>query len=163
MAKAQYDTEQFVKDVITVFKANLNTEITALNTEKADFDIEQINADAWFFETFGQDALSYNQCVVYGFDDVPEVDEPQEDVFNREVALFIEVVMPDSGELTAENFVYQLLRYARALETVARKNFDAYQGRTRTKVTALQPLTFQRGGKTVRAAGIRLTASMTSF
>lgn len=158
---ARYDTESMMRDLIAKFQANLNTEIGLINTEKADFTIPTINADAWYLNQLPR-TFSYKQFVVWGIEEQPVTDtQPGNRISNFK--FFFEVVLTDDGAKESEALVWKLLRYTRALEEVARKNFDMFQGRAKAKTQALSPTTFAINGKLYRAAGIRIEASLNAF
>jgi len=45
---AKYDIESFVNDIVSVLKADLPAKISAINTEKGDFNITSISNDDYF-------------------------------------------------------------------------------------------------------------------
>ena len=160
---AIYDTEQLVRDLVTLYKSKLGAEITAINTEKNDFTIPNINANAWYFQNMNNEAFSYKRFIVYGLDQTPSAVQSQENNVIDNIEIFIEVVIPDSGEITEESIVYQLLRYSRALRQVGFKNFVSFQSEVKLTVSALTPTSFSFEGNMFRAAGISITAAKTAY
>jgi len=158
-----YDTETFLRDLETVYKANLNTRIAAINAEKADFNINNINANAWYFQNMNSDIFSYDEFIVWGLSKPPDVEVFQNDNYLKIVKVFIEVVIPDAGETSTENIIWKLLRYTRALEEVAFKNFDKFQGVAKTSVESLLPTSFELDGKMFRSSGISISAAMSAY
>jgi len=161
---ALFDTEQVLKNSIAVVKLVLNTDITTINNEKADFTIPSINAAAYYFGQIPKGAFNYNPFVVYGFLDNPSLEATQTDNHIKVIQMYFEVVLVDGGNKDDENIIYRLLRYARALENVFNKNhFKIMEGYGNIQVTNLAPTTlFSLDGKVVRSAGVSVTARITS-
>ncbi len=61
-----------------------------------------------------------------------------------------------------ENVFYRLLRYQRALESVAHKNFNKIWSGVKIKVDSLTPSSFDLDGKTFRTSGILISAALTA-
>lgn len=161
---ARYDTEAFLKQLENVYQTNLNNEITLIDTEKSDFVLDKIDANAWYFQNLNNEVFSYDRFIVWGLENSPEVTSQQSDNFIKNIKVFIELAMQDGGEVADENIVWQLLRYTRALESVAFKNFDKFQSRgAKIQVESLVPTSFSLDGKLFRSAGVNISASLTAF
>lgn len=161
MGSVKYDVEQLIRDLETMFKANLNTKIGDINTQKGDFNISTVNESAWFFQHIPQ-VWNYPVFVIYGFQDI-DSNQPQEDNMVQVAESFFEVVIPDSNKASSEAQVYQLLRYARALREVAHENFDSLRGYAKLTVTSLTPTAIELpNGKSLKASGIRISASISA-
>lgn|SRR4030043_547671 len=160
-----YDLETFLKEFESVFKTNLNTKIIALNTEKGDFTIEQINDNAWYFGNINSSVFSYPQFAVWGIDNTSRerVESQQFDNFIKTIQVYIEIVIADTGELDTPNMMWRMLRYTRCLESIAFQNFDKFQGKAKMTIENLLPTSFEIDGKIFRSAGISLTARMTAY
>lgn len=159
---AKYDTEQFLKDLVTLYKANLNTQITALNTEKGDFDIDTIESDAWYFQNLNDNVFNNTVFIAYGLEANAKVSEPQSTNYVKEISVFIEACMADNGDTSSENVMWQLLRYTRALEEVAFKNYQKIDSRVKIRVKNLEPTSFLLDGRLFRSAGINISAALTA-
>lgn len=161
MASVKYDVEQMIRDLATMFQANLNTKIDEINTAKGDFSISTINASAWFFQHIPS-TWNYPVFVIYGFDNI-DATEVQEDNMVQEVTSFFEVVIPDSNETESDAQIYKLLRYARALREVANENYDSLRGYSKIKVASLTPTAIELpNGKSLKASGVRISASISA-
>ena len=158
---ALFDTEDLIKKVRDVYKANLNAEIAIIDTEKADFTTPAISTDAWFLQNLPEGVYNYSEFVVYGLEKV-DYDEPQLDNNIKNVTIFIEVVITDDGTDDAENAFWKHMRYIRALQQVAFKNFDKYRGIAKVKVDELEPTGFSLDGKIFRTAGIKISGIMSA-
>ena len=159
---SRYDTESMLRDIETKFKANLNSEIAIINAEKGDFTIPDIvTPDAWYLQYLPR-TFSYKNFLMWGIESSTITDsQPGNRISTHK--FFLEVVVSDGGEKQTDAILYSLLRYTRALEEVARKNSDMFQGRAKAKVEALTPTSFPINGKLYRSAGIRIEASLNAF
>lgn len=158
-----FDTEQVLKNCFLKVKEKLNAEIAAINTEKGDFEIAPINDAAYYFAQIPK-AFNYNPFVVYGFDNPPAIDAAQADNHIKPITMYFEIVLVDGGSKEDQNIIYKLLRYSRALENVFNKNHSKImEGFGNIQITGLVPTTlFSMEGKTVRSAGVSVTARITS-
>ena len=159
---AIYDTEQFLRDLETVMKANLNTKITAINTEKGDFEIANINDGAWYFQNLNSEVFSYAQFIAWGLGNSPDSQGEQNDNYMERIRVMYEVCLADEGERSSRGINYKLLRYQRAMKEVVLENFDSYRGHTKTLITSLTPTSFTLDGKLFRSAGIQIQAALTA-
>lgn len=162
----KYDAELFLEDIEKVFKSKLNNQIALINDEKQNrspglngkFDISPINDDAWYFNHI-PNVWSYPQFIVWGLQDV-SFQRPQSDASIEKFIAFIEVAITDDGSVPNEQFIYKLLRYSRALQDVANKNFDSIRGYGKLQVEGLSPALVSISDKTLRISGITITASI---
>jgi len=161
---AIYDVEQFLRDIETLYKAKLNDEIAVINAEKTDFTLSDISDNAWYFQELAKQAFSYKNFVVYGILDDPRTLDTMSDNYIREVKVFLEVVIPVDGGKKTEAEIYKLLRYSRALESVALKNYDRLSRRvTRLKFETLKPNMIDIDDRLrIRSAGIVISAALTA-
>jgi len=156
-----YDLEQLVRDLETLFKAQLNTEISIVNADKADFALPLIKENAWYMNHIPK-VWNHSEWIVWGMSNAPETTDRQQDNRMREARIFFEVLIPDRGNNTEPNF-YKILRYSRALEAVANKNFDKVgRGIVKLQVDQSVPVGFQVEGisKPIISGGIIVKANM---
>jgi hypothetical protein len=160
---ARYDTEVLLKTALSTVQSLMNSEITALNTEKADFEVASVNASAYYFGSLPK-VWNHNPMIVYGIDSQPTLEAVQDDNAVKPVILYFEVVLVDGGSKEDENIIYKLLRYSRVLEDIFQKNSGKImQGYGTLKVTGLAPTSlFSADGKLVRSAGVTVTARITA-
>lgn len=157
---AIFDTEALLRATQVVMKAKLAAELTIIDTEKADFAMDAIVDDAWYFQNLSDEAFSYANFVVWGMYDNPEQTDSQNNNAIKQVKMFFEVCMPDEAGPINENVFYKLLRYTRALESVIDKNYDKIRSGLKLQVDSLSPTSFNLSGKTFRSAGILITANI---
>lgn len=155
MADQKFDTETFLKSAVSLLKANLNSKITAINTAKGDFNLEAINADAWFFNLIPK-RFSRDVFVIYGI-----LEEGSADVIDttslRKIVLQFEVGLNDKNWKDSEAAVYRLLRYRRALEETVSDNFRKFGNGKKVKVDALTPASVIFKGTRLEFAGINIS------
>ena len=106
------DIEDLLRSLKTYLKANLNTEIGLVNTEKTDFDIPTLPADDLHYWIAGEmgDLPNRDFCIVGLIDNVPS--EANYDDIRYEIPIDIRVVFAQSNHDTD---YFKALRYARAL------------------------------------------------
>lgn len=155
-----FDTEDLLRSTGTLMKAKLNDALLVVDTDKGDYALDPINADAWYFQNLDEEVWSYSSFIVWGMYDNPTQTENQSNNAIKTTQMFFEVCLPDDGGALEENVFYKLLRYTRALESVVDKNYDKIRSGLKVQVSSLSPTSFDLGGKTFRSAGILITAAM---
>jgi len=160
MSSNTYDIEDFLRDTEALYRAEINTQITALNTEKSgdtpSFTIDALNADA-FYHAHIPRQWSYPTFMIFGVLGTSPIEFNEVDSIRR-VNLFFEVVIVDEGDLDDRGIQYKLLRYMRACERVIQQNFKKapYHGIVKVKVSSLTPATFGTENKIFRSAGVEI-------
>lgn len=159
---AIYDTENLLKATAAKMKEQLNAELAIIDAEKADYTLDAINTNAWYFQNLDSEVFSYANFVVWGLYDNPATTDITNNTNMKKVEMFFEVCIPDDGGPISENVFYRLLRYTRALESVVQKNYDKIRSGTKLQVTGLSPTSFDLGGKTFRSAGVLVSTTMST-
>jgi hypothetical protein len=168
VSNPKYDVERFLLDIETVFKANLNTKIAEINTEKStltpetrdDFTLQTMGDDFWYLQHLPQ-VWSSKQFMVFGINAI-DLKDQQEDNAIQVMKVFIEAVIPDTGDSKYKSNVFKSLRYTRALQEVAMENYDSIRSFGKLKIDVLVPTTVAIGNKTLQSSGIEITASITA-
>ena len=155
-----FDTEELLKKTSEIMIAKLNAELVLIDTDKGDYALDPINAEAWYFQNLDDEIWSYANFIVWGIYDNPTQTSEQNDNAIKTTQMFFEVCIPDDGGPIAQNVFYKLLRYTRALESVVDKNYDKIRSGLKVQVSSLSPTSFDLGGKTFRSAGILITAAI---
>lgn len=162
-----YDEEQMIRDLEMLFKANLNTEIGLINTEKNavpndDLFMKDIESDKYIFETLDKRLNNFKDFfVLYGLVDTPVRDASIEN-FIEDVVVTFQVATFDKGEKVRQNTLYKLLRYRRALKQVILKNPDVFRGYAKPLVNSLKPDAFPYDrSNIILSIGIDIKASVT--
>lgn len=167
MAKFTYDIELFISDVRKILVNNLNTKITAINTEKNtltdetedNFNIDLIPDNAFYFQQL-PDVNSYQHFLMYGIADI-KILEPQNDGHIQNISLFVEVALVDDGNVQIQSQIFKLLRYTRSLQEIFIANFDSIRGFGKLTVESLPPtiIELNTGGR-LNSAGVIVSASI---
>lgn len=163
-----YDEEQIILDIETLFKAKLNAQIDAINTEKGAVSgdalfLDQIPSEKYIFETLDSRLLNYKGFfILYGLVDTP-IREAQTDNYLEEVVITFQVATFDKGEKTRQNTLYKLLRYRRALKQVIMNNPDVFRNYAKPLVGSLRPNAFPYDrNNVILTIGIDIKASVTA-
>lgn len=153
----KYDLETFVKDIETVLKADLNTYIIAINTEKADWNLSLIDAKAYIFQSLDDKVINFSPCVFYYVDDI--VSTGIGPATMEEISVEIVVILSDTKD---GKTYFRLLRYLRALKELFNAKFNAIQSHKKIKIDSLVPIQFalQNSSNFVHAIGIKVTTEI---
>lgn len=154
---AKYDIELFLSDLETMMKSKLNDKIDAINTEKGDTLINNINDNAWYFSQLPTN-WSYKQFIIWGLQNI-ELNAQQNDAHIQTVSVFFEVAIPDGNENKTEAQIYKLLRYTRCLQEIVTENFDSIRHYGKLQVQSLPPTLISVGDKSLKSSGVNITAS----
>ena len=168
MSEPFYDEELMVRDLETLFKAKLNTEIGLINTEKGAVSgnalfMEDINSNKYIFESLHKSALNFKGFfILFGLVDTP-IKEQNIESFLEDVVVQFEVATFDNGEKERSSTMYKLLRYRRALKQVIIKNPEVFRGYAKPLLASLKPSAFPYDSKNiVLLSGITVKALVTA-
>lgn len=119
------DEEDLLRSLQAYVKANLNTKIAAINTEKGDFSIDQITADDDHYVFSGELLELPNHAFVnFVITEEIEAENNYNDIITRPIFI-IEVVFDNPKKA---NTYFTSLRYMRALyETILRYESSAVE------------------------------------
>ncbi|NJM55065.1 MAG: hypothetical protein HC841_03335 [Verrucomicrobiae bacterium] len=159
-----YDAEQVLRDLEQSFKDNLNTEIAAVNAEKADaLTIVDIPDDKYVFMTLDERMLNFKGFwFQYGLMESPP-SQASPDNFREDVTVTLQVACFDQGDRDRSATLYRLLRYQRAIKQVILKNPDLFQGYSKPLVQSLEPAAYPFDNKLViLSIGVNITVSITA-
>jgi hypothetical protein len=155
---ARYDAESLLSDIETFLKANLNTKISAITTEKNDgITLRTVDSGAYFFQVLDDKIANFNPIVVYGLTDW------QSDGIGpanaEKVAIEIAIILTDDSQ--DANIGKKMLRYHRALTELFNENWAKIRSSLKLKITSLPPITIGLNGQeNARAVGIRVEADL---
>jgi len=163
-----YDEEYMIRDVETLFKAQLNNEIALVNADKNAVSgdvlfLEDIPSDKYIFETLDKRLLNYTGFfILYGLVDTP-IREVSTDNFIEDLTMTFQIATFDKGEKDRSNTLYKLLRYRRALKQVIIKNPDVFRDYAKPLMASLKPDAFPYSSKQIiLTIGIDIKASVTA-
>lgn len=136
----KYDAERLLDDLFDIMKANLNTQITKIQVEKEtllgdkNFDVPLIEDDCWF-DSLDDRVANCNPFVYYGINDNSIIEIASAE--SSDLTLFFTVVLDYDGD--DKTMYRKMLRYIRALQEIASKNFSVISEASNLKVVAINP------------------------
>jgi hypothetical protein len=150
-----FDLEKLLVDLDAYFKANLNTRISAINTEKNDsITLEQINSGAFLLWSNETKNKSYDRFIlIQPLEVVSVVNGPfVSEQYSIEVLMFLQ-----------ENYNRidswkEVLRYWRAIKEVALRSWDKVAVGVQGDVTSLAPISFSdnQSSTPLKVFGVRI-------
>lgn len=169
MAEKVYDEEYMIEDLVACMKANLNTEIAAINTEKGAVSgdsryLDTIPNDSYIFAAIDEQTINYKGFfVIYDLIDTP-ITAVQTQNSIESVIISFEVATFDENNVDRNETLFKLLRYRRAVKNVIMKNPEVFRGYAKALMTSLKPNVLPYAeGVNILKAGIDVTASVTSY
>ncbi len=153
----RYDIEQVLGDVKSFLVANLNTQISAINTEKNDSaSLKTIDSTAYHLQSLEDRVELSDPMVIYGEFDEPRIDGigPQSAITYR---IGVHLIIEDLG--LDPNIILKLFRYRRALIDVFQANWATFAREHKCKISASSPtppFKDQETGYMGRAVGVVL-------
>ncbi len=130
------DVETIIDDIVTFLKANLNTQITAMNTEKGDSLLGPVSGDAYMIQSLNNAAVNFNPFIfipIVGIDSEPIGPRSKE-------TYFIQIILILSGVAVDSNAGKKILRYRRVLSDLIKRNWDKISPGERTEIRSLTPV-----------------------
>ena len=146
--------ELLIKNILKIFKENLNTQITNINSQNTDYKISLINDNAWDIQYLGRNTLNYNPFAMIAMPESPKVIDSTGPDTSFEVEIHIEVVLSNINAVRGQEPFFRLIRYARALEFVFKNNYDKLQVGNMFTFSTLVPTSFEVESKTYHSSGI---------
>jgi len=132
------DSEIIMDALETFLKANLNTQITAMNTEKGgSITLASIGNEAYFFQTLTNLIANFTEFLVFGEERI-EVDQITS-ASGQAYRYIVSIILVDSDNNEDETITRKLFRYRRVLVDLFNKNATTIVRGLKFQVTALQP------------------------
>jgi hypothetical protein len=156
---SKYDLESLLNDIKTILTNNLNTKITALNSEKNDsVTLSQVNSDAYVLQSLNGVTVNYNPFIFYGLLDVQG--EGNYGYTPSMYEIIVAIVVEDEGEDV--NIATRMFRYLRVLEEVFADHFDSIPEGVKISVKSQVPIEIALLNSSYphRAVGVLLRADM---
>lgn len=149
------DKEDFIFTIVDIFKNNLNTEISAINTAKGDSVLETIPTDAYFVQQAGEESLNFNPFIFFYISFA--ANETIQSHSMDQIGITVLTVFNDEANGDFE-MVRKLLRYQKALKNVAENNFYTSNIGNNITVNSVEPVLFndQDSNTLVKTCGIEL-------
>lgn len=156
---ARYDIETFLDEIEAALKANLNTKITALNTEKAGAPVlATISNDAYFLQELNGKTINHDPFILYGIEDI--IAESRGPSSLQRVVVSVIIVVADEGTDVAIG--KRIMRYARALKETLQDNWTLSSAGHKIDIRSLVPQSFPRlnSSEFYRAVGVEIETSI---
>lgn len=159
MATPKLDIEAVLGLIETFIKANLNTKLAALDTEKSDgITLATIATDAYFLETLDRGVASHKAFIVYGIEAGEAVGIGPGT--SEKWKIFVVLVLSDEGSDT--QIVKRLLRYQRGLKEIFETSWASITTAVKFKIASLRavPIELFDSSFPCRAIGIVLETTL---
>ncbi len=158
---AKYDLERLYFDIQTLLANNLNTKLTAINTEKSDtITLKSVDSNAYFLQQLNGKQINYNPFILYGEEKIDS--QPLKGASIEQVVVSVILVIEDEGEDTGNMMPQRMLRYRRALKEVFQDNFQLIENAAILKIQSLGAVAFEglNSEASYRAIGVNLTTAL---
>lgn len=136
----KFDIETLLSDLETFLKANINTYITNLNTEKNDgITVPTISANAYTLQSWNQSITNYDPFILYGISAIESdsINGGSSEKYTVEVI----VIKADNGN--DQNIVKKMFRYSRILKDLFEDKFDLVSNKYNITIQSKEPLPFR--------------------
>jgi len=156
---AKYDIETFLVALETHLKADLNTKIAEINTEKNDsITLLTIDSNAYCQQSMDQVIMNYDPYIYYGITDIRSIGLGPQTANTYRIVIAIIVADAEGDTLIAR----RLLRYQRALSEVIENKSSTFASYKKTNISSLVPIAFQIQDETrsYRAIGVELETTI---
>ena len=153
----KFDEELILSNLETILKANLNTKIGTINTEKGDsITLATINDNAYIMDVDDKE-VNYNPYIIYMIAD--QTSESNGPVTSENLIINIALINSDNG--MDKSIVKRMLRYRRALREVIEDNFRNINQCGEVTIESLPVLSFQKGSSSImsKVVGINIITS----
>lgn len=153
------DIEEILISIDTFLKANLNTQIGLMNSEKNDtIVLKTISNSAYFIQTLNDAMANYDPYILLGVSDITStgIGPGTAKLLRFEVVL----ILQDGAQ---DLFIgKRMLRYLRVLEDLFNKNFNKVLPHVSFKINSLVPIaiTAVNSNDPFRAVGVELVTSL---
>lgn len=156
---SKLDLECWVDNIEAFLKAHLNSKLVQIDTEKnSGWTTEPVSDEAYIFQSLDNLVVNFDPMLFYGISSV--TGESIESANGKIVTVEVTVIKYDNED---KNIGKKLLRYQRALEEIFQENYIKINSvRQKTKVSSLQPVSFelQNSSDRFKAIGIEMEFSM---
>lgn len=133
---SRVDVESIFTKSVKAFKENLVSAIDSINLEKGDFELPQIEDDAWVEGSLDEKVVNFDQSVFSFVDDIQVVVEGN--AVSKNVVIEFDLMCNQRADFLDYK---RVLRYQRALEEAAVNSWDTFlRGYDRGTVRLLTPV-----------------------
>lgn len=154
-----YDLENLMSDVKSIMVDNLNTKISALNTEKSDSTtLLTVDNNAYFLQELDSTTINYNPFIFYSCEEIEGTgfgpNTPQEFLINCILVL--------ADQSAYSDIPSRMFRYLRAMKEIFEENFSIKTNSNFISINQITPipLTGLNDQQEFRATGIQIRTSI---
>ena len=154
-----YDLENLLDDVKGIMTTNLNTKISAINSEKSDTTtLLTVDNSAYFLQELDNTSVNYNPFVFYNCEEIEGTGlgplTPQEFLIN---CIIVVADQSAQGDLPIRMF-----RYLRCFKEIFEENFSIKANANFISINLLTPIPLTSLNETheFRATGIQIKTSL---
>ena len=154
----KFDEELLLLNLETIIKANLNTKIAALNTEKNDtISLATVNNSAYIMDVNDKE-VNYNPYIIYMISE--QTSEARGPVTIENIIINVALIHSDNG--LDPYIVKRMLRYRRCLKEVIEENFRSISPCDSVTIESLPVLSFQKSNSSYssKVVGINIITSI---
>jgi hypothetical protein len=157
----QFDPETFFRTTLESFQSNLNTQILAINAEKAgeeSFELEEVPASVYYTQA-GDETWNDKMFVLYAISQIEE-QEQAFDAMSINMAMTFELILEDEydARFTTEE---RLLRYLRAMVQAGLAINSSASRHEEFDIVPLLPETINQRGNLFKHVGVELRTTLT--
>lgn len=156
---ANKDLEVIMDDIIAFLKANLNTQITAMNTEKDDgITLSAINDASYQFQSLNNEVANFDPFIL-----VTTVKINTEGIgpgTKKEYLIQVIVIKSDDGQDV--NCGRKILRYGRVLSDIFEQKWDKISPSDKINIQSLEPVEMEllNSGHKYQVIGVQLNPTI---
>ena len=154
-----YDLENLMSDIKSIMVDNLNTKISALNTEKGDSTtLLTVDNNAYFLQELDSTTINYNPFIFYSCEEIEGTgfgpNTPQEFLINCVLVL--------ADQSAYSDIPSRMFRYLRAMKEIFEENFSIKTNSNFISINQITPipLTGLNDQQEFRATGIQIRTSI---
>lgn len=157
------DIEILAADIETFLKANLNTKISAISSEKNDsISLSTIDSAAYFFQSMDEKVANYDPFVLYGVVEMPISDPVMGCANLKGLTYQVIICMVDNKNDATKDKSKRALRYSRCLEELFASNYDKIHYGYKFYAQTLTPVPFTdlNSSRNYIAVGLNLRVNL---
>lgn len=154
-----YDLESLMSDIKSIMINNLNTKISALNSEKSDSTtLLTVDNNAYFLQELDSTTINYNPFIFYSCEEIEGTgfgpNTPQE--------LLINCVLVLADQSAYTDIPARMFRYLRAIKEIFEENFFIKTNSNFISINQITPipLTGLNDQQEFRATGIQIRTNI---
>ena len=155
---SKYDIETFIDNLATYLKANLGTQITAINTEKGDSALTIPDASSYALQTINDKIINYDPFVLIGVDEIETTSI--HGATSKKYKVLLAIIFEDGQN--DDNGFRRVWRYQRSLEQTINPGFNSVNKHVKITIESLTPVdvTLVSRSAPSRATGVLLNVTI---